>query len=447
MVQKPESDTEQTEQKEKRIDLSLPQVAGSAVAAVAAAVAASQLGVYGTIAGAGVMSVVATCGGSVFQHFFRRTGEQIREVTVQVVHPEGRQVTVHTKETTPSGRRAAARRSAPEPEPPAEDATTVLPTVDPGAVPEVVPDAESTQLLTQVAPGILTAPNCSTSATRGPACSASRRRVAGPRAAPEPTTTVRGCSGGSTARGRPAAGSGPGRRRGVRRERDPRHAAARLEAPRARGRRRLRPLHGRDHRLRGPVGQRPQRRPGHHLGQVVRGGGDHRDSGPADPTPSGDTGRDGGTDEDGPTPSASTGSAPATDGGDGSGTSTDPGTGADRDKPSTGPTPTPAPSGSTGPATPGPARPTPSAPATPAPVRRRPTPASPPGRARRVRPPTKPSDRRAGRRHRALRPRPLRREGAGPQCVAGAAGVSRRARAAGSRCRTCGPGPAGRAAP
>ncbi|WP_327243961.1 hypothetical protein [Streptomyces sp. NBC_01320] len=80
MVQKPESDTEP---RERRIDLSLPQVAGSAVAAVAAAVAASQLGVYGTILGAGVMSIVATCGGSVFQHFFRRTGEQIREVTVQ----------------------------------------------------------------------------------------------------------------------------------------------------------------------------------------------------------------------------------------------------------------------------------------------------------------------------------------------------------------------------
>ncbi|MET8326845.1 hypothetical protein [Streptomyces sp. NPDC005181] len=79
MVQKPESDIEP---KGRRIDLSVPQVAGSAVAAVAAAVAASQLGVYGTIFGAGVMSVVATCGGSVFQHFFRRTGEQIREVTV-----------------------------------------------------------------------------------------------------------------------------------------------------------------------------------------------------------------------------------------------------------------------------------------------------------------------------------------------------------------------------
>ncbi|MFF5726849.1 hypothetical protein [[Kitasatospora] papulosa] len=111
MVQKPQSDAEH---KERRIDLSLPQVAGSAVAAVAAAVMASQLGVYGTIAGAGVMSVVATCGGSVFQHFFRRTGEQIREVTVQVKHPAGRQVTVRTRETSPAPRR------------PEDDATRVL---------------------------------------------------------------------------------------------------------------------------------------------------------------------------------------------------------------------------------------------------------------------------------------------------------------------------------
>ncbi|KOU48496.1 hypothetical protein [Streptomyces sp. WM6378] len=71
-----------TEEK-KRIDLSVPQVAGSALAAVTAAVLASQLGVYGTFLGAGVVSVVATCGGTVFQHFFKRTGEQLREVTVQ----------------------------------------------------------------------------------------------------------------------------------------------------------------------------------------------------------------------------------------------------------------------------------------------------------------------------------------------------------------------------
>ncbi|MFB7916168.1 hypothetical protein [Streptomyces sp. NPDC056061] len=123
MVRKPESDTEP---EEKRIDLSLPQVAGSAVAAVAAAVAASQLGVYGTVIGAGVMSVVATCGGSVFQHFFRRTGEQIREVTVQVKH-QGRETTVRTRETVRAPAAPQDRRST---APGAADVTRAMPVVD-----------------------------------------------------------------------------------------------------------------------------------------------------------------------------------------------------------------------------------------------------------------------------------------------------------------------------
>lgn len=152
MVQKPESDIEP---KERRIDLSLPQVAGSAVAAVAAAVAASQLGVYGTILGAGVMSVVATCGGSVFQHFFRRTGEQIREVTVQVKHP-GREVTVHTRET--SGARVPKKRTRrPTAGTPsratsgtpdgATDATTVMPAVDATTVLRRADDPDRTRML------------------------------------------------------------------------------------------------------------------------------------------------------------------------------------------------------------------------------------------------------------------------------------------------------------
>ncbi|WP_230194429.1 hypothetical protein [Streptomyces coriariae] len=71
------------EVKGKRIDLNVPQVAGSAVAAVVAAKLASYFGVYGTILGAGLVSVVATCGGSLFQHFFRRTGEQFRDTQVR----------------------------------------------------------------------------------------------------------------------------------------------------------------------------------------------------------------------------------------------------------------------------------------------------------------------------------------------------------------------------
>ncbi|MEV7996863.1 hypothetical protein AB0O67_34780 [Streptomyces sp. NPDC086077] len=62
------------EVEQKRIDLSVPRVAGSAVAAVVAAELASYFGVYGTILGAGLVSVVATCGGSLFRHFFSRTG-------------------------------------------------------------------------------------------------------------------------------------------------------------------------------------------------------------------------------------------------------------------------------------------------------------------------------------------------------------------------------------
>ncbi|MER8067640.1 hypothetical protein ABTZ59_04925 [Streptomyces sp. NPDC094034] len=86
--------------REQRLDLSVAQVAGSTLATVAAAVLASRLGVYGTIVGAGVVSLVATCGGPVFQHLFRRTGEQIREVTVQA-KPGGRQVPVRNDSGNP----------------------------------------------------------------------------------------------------------------------------------------------------------------------------------------------------------------------------------------------------------------------------------------------------------------------------------------------------------
>ncbi|MDT0612307.1 ICP22 family protein [Streptomyces lancefieldiae] len=84
-----------TEGESKRIDLSVPQVAGSALAAVVAAKLASSFGVYGTILGAGLISVIATCGSTVLQHFFKRTGEQLRvrrtaEAQVGAEHPGGR---------------------------------------------------------------------------------------------------------------------------------------------------------------------------------------------------------------------------------------------------------------------------------------------------------------------------------------------------------------------
>ncbi|MFJ9767454.1 hypothetical protein ACIRUY_26875 [Streptomyces erythrochromogenes] len=77
-----------TEPEGKRLDLSVAQVAGSSLATVAAALLASKMGVYGTILGAGVVSVVATAGGPVIQHLFRRTGDQLREGA----RPKARQV-------------------------------------------------------------------------------------------------------------------------------------------------------------------------------------------------------------------------------------------------------------------------------------------------------------------------------------------------------------------
>ncbi|WP_103534014.1 hypothetical protein [Streptomyces sp. SM11] len=323
------------------------------MAAVAAAVLASQLGVYGTIAGAGVMSIVATCGGSVFQHFFRRTGEQIREVTVQVTHPEGRQVTVHTKETTPAGQGAAARRSEPEP---ADDATTVLPTVDPGTVPEVIPDAEHTQLLKPVDTDrtqlldlgdartrmLRVPPSGGPGAddrTRLPARADDRTRML-PRAGAGPDVADDAFSDGVT------HGT---RMRGWKR---PALTAAAVFAVSMAGITAFEMISDND--LSGGQGTT--------LGSVVRGG--DRDSGPADPKPSGDTGQDGGEGERRPTPGSGTGSDPATDDGDGSGRSPDPGTGTGGDDPTTGPTPTPTPtpSGDGDETTPDPTPPTPSTP-------------------------------------------------------------------------------------
>lgn len=103
MREKPEVGGEQVgadvEPRKRRLDLSVPQVAGSAVAAVVAAKLASYFGVYGTILGAGLVSVVATCGGTVFQHFFKRTGEQLRDAKVQP-RPRPRPLPGHPGEFT-----------------------------------------------------------------------------------------------------------------------------------------------------------------------------------------------------------------------------------------------------------------------------------------------------------------------------------------------------------
>ncbi|MFF8654162.1 hypothetical protein [Streptomyces huasconensis] len=184
---KPESGKESKDQEEpeekRRLDLSVPQVAGSAIAAVVAAKLASNLGVYGTILGAGVVSGIATCGGTIFQHFFKRTGEQIRVVAVQA-KPKAHQVPATTAPRVPETFRTAAHQGYPggasttgpvtttwgRAQGADADATRAVPAAeaDPTAVlPPVAtdldgnqgadPDAEKTQLLgsvdaTQLAP-------------------------------------------------------------------------------------------------------------------------------------------------------------------------------------------------------------------------------------------------------------------------------------------------------
>lgn len=290
MVDKPESDIEP---KERRIDLSLPQVAGSAVAAVAAAVMASQLGVYGTILGAGVMSIVATCGGSVFQHFFRRTGEQIREVTVQVKHPAGRQVTVRTRETTRAGRGGQARQS----QPPADDATTVLRTVR-------TTDVDRTQMLDLDRTQLLKPDADRTQALK-----------------PDPGRTQvltpgDGFSGATTHGTR------------VRGWRKSALAAVAVFALAMVGITAFELVSGND--LSGGRGTT--------FGSVVQGGDQGSD--PTGPTPSGDTGQEQGTDTD-QEPRSSTGTAPENGQGDGASTAPDSG----QEEGGTATDPTPAPSG------------------------------------------------------------------------------------------------------
>ncbi|MCA6092578.1 hypothetical protein LE181_10435 [Streptomyces sp. SCA3-4] len=104
--------------KDRRLDLSVAQVSGSALAAVIAALLAGKLGVYGTVIGAGVVSVVATTGGTVFHHLFKRTGEQFRDAT-----------TPSANRPEPRPGRLPVRGTADEPPAPprAEDRTQLLP--------------------------------------------------------------------------------------------------------------------------------------------------------------------------------------------------------------------------------------------------------------------------------------------------------------------------------
>ncbi len=70
---------------EKGLGLSLPQILGGALAAVTSALAASSLGVAGTLTGAFLGSLIATIGAAVYSQSLVRAGKRLR-----VVRPAGR---------------------------------------------------------------------------------------------------------------------------------------------------------------------------------------------------------------------------------------------------------------------------------------------------------------------------------------------------------------------
>lgn len=64
----------------RKIQLSLSQVAAGAAATASAAVAASFLGVYGTIIGAAIMSVVSTVGTTLYEHTIHSSKDKLKDI-------------------------------------------------------------------------------------------------------------------------------------------------------------------------------------------------------------------------------------------------------------------------------------------------------------------------------------------------------------------------------
>ncbi|MER6578334.1 hypothetical protein [Nonomuraea sp. NPDC001023] len=73
---------------QRKFELSVPQILGSALAAVTAAVAASYLGVAGTVIGAAVVSVASTVASAVYTHYLKRTGDRVKQHTLSAWHEE-----------------------------------------------------------------------------------------------------------------------------------------------------------------------------------------------------------------------------------------------------------------------------------------------------------------------------------------------------------------------
>ena len=87
----------------RRIEVSGTQVVASVLATVTGAIAASYLGVAGTIIGAAVMSVASTAGSAVYKHYLGRTARRLREAAPVITHRT-------TQRATAAGAKSTAER-------------------------------------------------------------------------------------------------------------------------------------------------------------------------------------------------------------------------------------------------------------------------------------------------------------------------------------------------
>ena len=97
------------------LNLSAAQVIASVLATLSAAVAASFLGVAGTLVGAAVGSVVSTMGTEIYKHYLQRSEERLRSAGQVLYHSAGRTRTGNTnvqEGAASSGRPAAQPGSA-----------------------------------------------------------------------------------------------------------------------------------------------------------------------------------------------------------------------------------------------------------------------------------------------------------------------------------------------
>jgi hypothetical protein len=69
------------------LGLTTPQVAGGALASVTAALAASRLGVGGTLIGAAFGSVISTIGGALYAHSLDRAGQRVITTRQRLIRP------------------------------------------------------------------------------------------------------------------------------------------------------------------------------------------------------------------------------------------------------------------------------------------------------------------------------------------------------------------------